>query len=56
MKQLVVLITIEYIFLHNEIRYFIQLAVNTHIECVNNSKLVFGAFSKQQEGALKVSF
>ena len=35
---------IEYIFLHKEIRYFIQLAINTHIYCINNSKLVFGAF------------
>ena len=34
--------------------FFFQLAINTHIDCVNNSKLVFGAFSKQQQGALKV--
>ena len=47
-------ITIEYIFLHKEIRYFILLAINTHIDCSNNSKSVFGAFSKQQQGALKV--
>ena len=46
--------TIEYIFLHKKIRYFIQLAINTHIECSKNSKSVFGAFSNQQQGALKV--
>ena len=46
--------TIEYIFLQKEIRYFILLAINTHIDCVNNSKSVFGAFSKQQPGVLKV--
>ena len=41
-------------FLHKEITYLIQLAINTHIDCANNSKSVFGAFSKQQQGALKV--
>ena len=46
--------TIEYIFLHKQIRYSIQLAINTHIDCANNSKSVFGAFSKQQQGALEV--
>ena len=47
-------ITTKYIFLLIEIRYFILLAINTHIECANNSKSVYGAFSKQQQGALKV--
>ena len=28
--------------------------INTHINCSNNSKSVFGAFSKQQQGALKL--
>ena len=28
--------------------------INTHIDCQKNSKSVFGAFSKQQQGALKV--
>ena len=46
--------TIEYIILHKEIRYLIQLAINTDIDCSNNSKSVFGAFSKQQQGALKM--
>ena len=41
-------ITTKYIFLLIEIRYFIHLAINTHIECANNSKSVYGAFSKQQ--------
>ena len=44
-------ITIKYIFLLIEIRYFIQLVIDTHVDCVNNSKSVFGAFSKQQQGA-----
>ena len=35
-------------------RYFILLAINTHIDCLKNSKSVFGANSKQQQGALKV--
>ena len=35
-------ITIKYIFLLIEIRYFILLAINTHIDCANNSKSVFG--------------
>ena len=30
--------TIEYNFLFTEIRYFIHLAINTHIDCANNSK------------------
>ena len=47
-------ITIEYIFLLIEIRYFILLAISTHIDCSKNSKSVFGAYSKQQQGALKV--
>ena len=46
--------TIKYIFLLIEIRYFIVLAINTHIDCANNCQAVFGAFSKQQQGALKV--
>ena len=46
--------TIEYIFLHKEIRYLIELAINTQTDCSKNSKSVFGAFSKQQQGALKV--
>ena len=28
--------------------------INTHIDCQKNSKSVFGALSKQQQGALKV--
>ena len=47
-------ITIKYIFLFIEIRYFIPPTINTHIDCSKNSKSVFGAFSKQQQGALKV--
>ena len=31
-------ITIKYIFLLIEIRYFILLAINTHIDCANNGK------------------
>ena len=31
-------ITIKYIFVLIEIRYFILLAINTHIDCVKNSK------------------
>ena len=31
-------ITIKYIFLLIEIRYFILLPINTHIDCANNSK------------------
>ena len=31
-------ITIKYIFLLIEIRYFILLGINTHIDCANNSK------------------
>ena len=54
LNKILSLFTIKYIFLHKDIRYFIQLAINTHIDCVNNSKSVFGAFSKQQEGTLKV--
>ena len=49
-------ITIKYIFLLIEIRYFIQPVIDTHVDCVNNSQSVFGAFSKQQHGALKVCF
>ena len=47
-------ITIKYIFLMIDIRYVILLAINTHIDCANNSKSVFGSFSKQQQGSLKV--
>ena len=47
-------ITIKYTFLLIEIRYFILIAINTHIDCANNSKSVFCAYSKQQQGALKV--
>ena len=32
----------------------ISITINTHIDCLKNSKSVFGAFSKQQQGALKV--
>ena len=32
----------------------IQPTINTHIDCSKNSKSVFGTFSKQQQGALKV--
>ena len=32
----------------------IPLTINTHIDCSKNSKSVFGAFSKQQQGTLKV--
>ena len=28
--------------------------INTHIDCSKNSKSLFGAFTKQQQGALKV--
>ena len=31
-------ITIKYIFLQKEIRYFILFGINTHIDCANNSK------------------
>ena len=53
-KQDLSSITIEYIFLQNKIRYLIPPTINTHIDCLKNSKSVFGAFSKQQQGALKV--
>ena len=32
----------------------ISITINTHIDCLNNSKSEFGVFSKQQQGALKV--
>ena len=53
-KQHIVLNYNQVYFLFIEIWYFIQLAINTHIDCANNKKLVFGSFSKQQQGALKV--
>ena len=53
-KQQFVLKYNQVYFLFIEIRYLIQLAINTHIDCANNHKSVFGAFSKQQQGALKV--
>ena len=53
-KQHFVLKYNQVYFLFIEIRYLIQLAINTHIDCANNHKSVFGAFSKQQQGALKV--
>ena len=45
---------IEYIFLQKETRYLIPPTINTHIDCSKNSKSVFGAFLKQQQGAMKV--
>ena len=53
-KQDLSSITIEYIFLQKEIRYLIPPTINTHIDCLKNSKSVFSALSKQQQGALKV--
>ena len=47
-------ITIKYIFPSFRIRSFISITINTHIDCSKNSKQVFCAFSKQQQGALKV--
>ena len=47
-------ITIKYIFLLMEIRYFILLAIHTHSDCETVVCSVYGAFSKQQQGALKV--
>ena len=44
-----------YIFLLIEIRYFILLAINTHLIVQMIVSAVLGTFSKQQQGALKVS-
>ena len=45
--------TKEYIVLHNEIRYFILLAINTHIDSANNSKFsvrcIFKATARSHE-------
>ena len=35
-------------------RYLIPSTINNHIDCSKHSESVFGAFSKQQQGALKV--
>ena len=52
-QHFVLCITIEYIFLLIEIRYFILLAINTHIYCSNNSKCsvrcIFKATAKSLE-------
>ena len=47
-------ISIQYIFLQKEISYLISITINTNIHCLTNSMSVFGVFSKQQQGALKV--
>ena len=44
------------LFFQKEIRYLIPPTLNTHIDCIKNSKSMFGAFSKQQQGALKACF
>ena len=53
-KQDISSITIEYIFLQTKIRYLIPPTINTHMDCLKKSNSVFGALSKQQQGALKV--
>ena len=47
-------IAIKYIFLLIEIRFFILLAINTHIDCVNNSKFSVRCIFKATARALKV--
>ena len=46
----------KYIFPFIRIRYFILLAINTHIDCANNTKCsVKYIFKATKQGALKVS-
>ena len=53
-------ITITYNFLHKEIRYFILLAINTHIDCSNNSKCsvrcIFKATARSLESVTLSNF
>ena len=56
-KQLVAKILIKYIFPFIRIRYFILFAINTHIDCLSNSKCsVMYIFKATKQGALKVSW
>ena len=55
-KHLFVLIFFLYIFPFIRIRYFILFAINTHIDCLNNSKCsVRYIFKATKQGALKVT-
>ena len=46
---------IKYIFPYERIRYFILLAINTHIDCANNSKCSERyIFKATKQGALKM--
>ena len=55
-KHLIALILFEYSFPCKRIRYITPIAINTHIDCVNNSKCsVRYIFKATKQGALKVT-